>query len=192
MPDRMCEHTPNPALFDGDALLHTDRFPTNILVTGDGLRVVDWAWASRGAAWIDAALRAVWLIRSGHSPQQPGAGHPGDPASVGSTSTRWCAWGGSPPVGSVDIDYKRHGGVTTVPLHDAQEIALLEAVRPFAGWPCTPSWPAAAPRQPASPQSPRARGSRTCTREQLPRAAMTAWSASGKRRLGTGGTRLLR
>ncbi|MFF5809679.1 hypothetical protein [Streptomyces sp. NPDC012746] len=34
------------------------------------------------------------------------------------------------PVGSVDVDYKRQGGVTTVPLYDAQEIALLEVVRP--------------------------------------------------------------
>ncbi|WP_257789480.1 hypothetical protein [Streptomyces sp. Sge12] len=43
MPDRMWEHTPNPALFDGDALLHTDWFPTNVLVPGDGVRIVDWA-----------------------------------------------------------------------------------------------------------------------------------------------------
>ncbi|MGN5392406.1 phosphotransferase family protein [Streptomyces sp. JL7001] len=70
MSDRMREHTPDPALFDGHALLHTDWFPTNILITGDGVRVVDWAWASRGAAWIDAALWAVWLVRSGHSPEQ--------------------------------------------------------------------------------------------------------------------------
>ncbi|MGW2672350.1 hypothetical protein ACWC5F_30400 [Streptomyces sp. NPDC001272] len=38
------------------------------------------------------------------------------------------------PVGSVDIDYKRHGGVTTVPLYDAQEIALLEVVHPSVDW----------------------------------------------------------
>ncbi|MFD4866228.1 hypothetical protein [Streptomyces sp. NPDC058412] len=38
------------------------------------------------------------------------------------------------PIGSVDIDYKRHGGVTTVPLYDAQEIALLEVVRPCVDW----------------------------------------------------------
>ncbi|WP_327732455.1 hypothetical protein OG749_45810 [Streptomyces nojiriensis] len=38
------------------------------------------------------------------------------------------------PIGSVDIDYKRQGGVTTVPLYDAQEIALLEVVRPCVDW----------------------------------------------------------
>ncbi|MFJ8570371.1 hypothetical protein [Streptomyces sp. NPDC093514] len=38
------------------------------------------------------------------------------------------------PIGSVDIDYKHHGGVTTVPLYDAQEIALLEVVRPSVDW----------------------------------------------------------
>ncbi|WP_328966170.1 hypothetical protein [Streptomyces virginiae] len=38
------------------------------------------------------------------------------------------------PVATVDVDYKRHGGVTTVPLYDAQEIALLEVVRPCVDW----------------------------------------------------------
>ncbi|MFF1561561.1 hypothetical protein [Streptomyces sp. NPDC058279] len=38
------------------------------------------------------------------------------------------------PVGSVDIDYKRHGGVTTIPLYDAEDIALLEVVRPSVDW----------------------------------------------------------
>ncbi|WP_327286041.1 hypothetical protein [Streptomyces sp. NBC_01205] len=38
------------------------------------------------------------------------------------------------PVGSVDVDYKHHGGVTAVPLYDAQEIALLEVVRPTVDW----------------------------------------------------------
>lgn len=34
----------------------------------------------------------------------------------------------------MDVDYKHHGGVTTVPLYDAQEIALLEVVRPSVDW----------------------------------------------------------
>ncbi|MFF2404434.1 hypothetical protein ACWCY1_27880 [Streptomyces goshikiensis] len=37
-------------------------------------------------------------------------------------------------VGSVEVDFKRQGGVTTVPLYDAQEIALLEVVRPSVDW----------------------------------------------------------
>ncbi|MFF4012538.1 hypothetical protein [Streptomyces sp. NPDC001717] len=38
------------------------------------------------------------------------------------------------PVGSVEIDYKRHGGVTTVPLYFAEDVALLPVVRPWVDW----------------------------------------------------------
>ncbi|MER7521014.1 hypothetical protein [Streptomyces sp. NPDC126499] len=38
------------------------------------------------------------------------------------------------PVGSVDVDYKRQGGVTTVPLYSAQDVALLPLVRPSVDW----------------------------------------------------------
>ncbi|WP_327364692.1 hypothetical protein [Streptomyces sp. NBC_01296] len=38
------------------------------------------------------------------------------------------------PVGAVDVDYKRQGGVTTIPLYDARDIALLEVVRPSVDW----------------------------------------------------------
>ncbi|MFD4741405.1 hypothetical protein ACFWNQ_29150 [Streptomyces virginiae] len=38
------------------------------------------------------------------------------------------------PVATVDVDYKRQGGMTTVPLYDAREIALLEVVRPCVDW----------------------------------------------------------
>lgn len=38
------------------------------------------------------------------------------------------------PVASVDIDYKHHGGVTTVPLYSAVDVALLEVVRPSVDW----------------------------------------------------------
>ncbi|WP_405982903.1 hypothetical protein [Streptomyces sp. NBC_00158] len=34
------------------------------------------------------------------------------------------------PVGSVDVDYERQGGVTTVPPYSAEDVALLEVVRP--------------------------------------------------------------
>ncbi|MEY9988055.1 hypothetical protein ABIE67_000087 [Streptomyces sp. V4I8] len=69
MPDRMKAHTSTPELFAGDTLCHTDWFPTNVLITNRAV-VVDWAWASRGAAWIDPALWVVWLINSGHTPTQ--------------------------------------------------------------------------------------------------------------------------
>lgn len=41
--------------------------PGNVLVNGRAY-LVDWAWPTRGAAWIDPACLAVWLIASGHSP----------------------------------------------------------------------------------------------------------------------------
>ncbi|MGW2725113.1 aminoglycoside phosphotransferase [Streptomyces sp. NPDC001492] len=70
MPDRMKAHTDTPELFAGGSLCHTDWFPTNVLVADGRTLVVDWAWASRGAAWIDAALWVVWLINCGHTPAQ--------------------------------------------------------------------------------------------------------------------------
>ncbi|MER6392772.1 hypothetical protein ABT236_30445 [Streptomyces sp. NPDC001523] len=38
------------------------------------------------------------------------------------------------PVATVTVDFKRQGGVTTVPLYDAQQVALLEVVHPCVDW----------------------------------------------------------
>ncbi|MEU5810718.1 hypothetical protein [Streptomyces sp. NPDC047718] len=38
------------------------------------------------------------------------------------------------PVGSVTVDYKRQGGLTTVPLYSAEDVALLPIVRPWVDW----------------------------------------------------------
>ncbi|MFC9399210.1 hypothetical protein ACFTWS_39790 [Streptomyces sp. NPDC057027] len=38
------------------------------------------------------------------------------------------------PTCTIDIDYKRHGGVTTVPLYSAESIALLPLTRPTVDW----------------------------------------------------------
>lgn len=56
------------ALLAGDQLLHTDLNPHNILITSAGARIVDWAWPTLGAAWIDPACAALWLIAEGHTP----------------------------------------------------------------------------------------------------------------------------
>ncbi|GAB2825962.1 phosphotransferase family protein [Streptomyces daliensis] len=58
------------ALFDGDALLHTDWNPTNVIVRDSVARVVDWAWPTRGASWIDPACWVVWLTAEGHAPDE--------------------------------------------------------------------------------------------------------------------------
>lgn len=55
-------------LFRGDALLHTDWNNTNVLVDQGRARLVDWGWATRGAAWLDAAYWTIWLIAAGHAP----------------------------------------------------------------------------------------------------------------------------
>jgi hypothetical protein len=65
MPDRMAAYSDTPELFAGERLLHTDWHDTNVLVHEGRALLVDWAWASRGAGWIDPALWAIWLIAGG-------------------------------------------------------------------------------------------------------------------------------
>lgn len=58
------------ALLDGDHLLHTDIAPHNVLICADGAHLIDWAWPTRGPAWIDPAVWIIRLIDAGHSPAQ--------------------------------------------------------------------------------------------------------------------------
>jgi len=57
-------------MIDGNTLIHTDVSPYNFLVHGSGVTLVDWSMPCRGAAWIDAALMVIRLVRAGHSPAQ--------------------------------------------------------------------------------------------------------------------------
>lgn len=59
----------NPAM-DGEMLVHSDLNPANLIVTANGVRVVDWAYATKGAPWVELALLAPWLVGSAHSPEQ--------------------------------------------------------------------------------------------------------------------------
>ncbi|MER8028163.1 aminoglycoside phosphotransferase [Streptomyces bauhiniae] len=64
---------PDLRFFAGPHLLHTDLNNANVLVgdhaaEGDRARLVDWAWATRGAAWLDAGYWVIWLIAAGHTP----------------------------------------------------------------------------------------------------------------------------
>lgn len=52
--------------FSGDTLLHTDLAPHNMLVT-DRAHLIDWAWPTRGAAWIDPAVLILRLMEAGHT-----------------------------------------------------------------------------------------------------------------------------
>lgn len=55
-------------LFAGNTLLHTDFAPDNVLMDGRRARLVDWAWPTRGAAFVDPYVLAVRLVAAGRSP----------------------------------------------------------------------------------------------------------------------------
>jgi hypothetical protein len=55
----------------GDALLHCDLNPANVLISREGtVRVVDWAFVARGAAFLEPALLVPWLLKAGHHPTE--------------------------------------------------------------------------------------------------------------------------
>lgn len=54
----------------GDTLVHTDLGPANLIVTPHGLRIVDWAMATKAASWVELAMLTQWLISAGHTPKQ--------------------------------------------------------------------------------------------------------------------------
>lgn len=64
---RWSAYTETPEILAGNALLHTEWSPGNVLIS-DRAYLVDWAWPTRGAAWIDPACWTVWLVASGHTP----------------------------------------------------------------------------------------------------------------------------
>ncbi|MGD3112326.1 aminoglycoside phosphotransferase [Streptomyces sp. YGL11-2] len=88
---RLERYAANPAeleLFTGTSLLHTDLNNANVLVD-DRAHFVDWAWATRGAAWLDAGYWVIWLISAG--------GH--DPKSAEQWAGRVPAWHTAPTKG---------------------------------------------------------------------------------------------
>jgi hypothetical protein len=61
-------HPDAERLFAGNALIHSDINPSNILMREAEVALVDWGYPTRGAAYIDAASFVIQLIASGHSP----------------------------------------------------------------------------------------------------------------------------
>lgn len=55
-------------LLAGNTLLHTDYSPDNILIKAGTARLVDWAWPTLGASFIDPACFVVRLVAAGHEP----------------------------------------------------------------------------------------------------------------------------
>ncbi|WP_234367614.1 phosphotransferase family protein [Streptomyces pluripotens] len=66
--DRWADYAPPGTVhhFSGNTLLHTDFAPDNVLIVGERARLVDWAWPTRGAAWIDPGALALRLMDAGH------------------------------------------------------------------------------------------------------------------------------
>ncbi|WP_157882306.1 phosphotransferase family protein [Streptomyces rubellomurinus] len=52
---------------EGDTLLHCDLRADNMLLSDGRVRVIDWSWFARGAAWVDAAFFLPQLMLAGHA-----------------------------------------------------------------------------------------------------------------------------
>ncbi|WP_419703504.1 phosphotransferase [Promicromonospora sp. NFX87] len=59
-----------PSILPGDSLVHGDIHQLNLLVHGDQVRLIDWAWSRTGPPWVDAALLVPRLIGEGHEPAE--------------------------------------------------------------------------------------------------------------------------
>ncbi|MGI5205975.1 hypothetical protein ACQEU6_30925 [Spirillospora sp. CA-108201] len=74
----------------GTALLHTDINANNVIITpGETVYLVDWAFVSHGAAWVEMGQMIPWLLSAGHTPSsaegwlsQFAAWREADPASI--------------------------------------------------------------------------------------------------------------
>ncbi|GAA0244174.1 hypothetical protein GCM10009527_046110 [Actinomadura nitritigenes] len=68
---RWQRYVDDPApLAAGGVLLHTDLNQDNFIITRDGSAyVVDWAFVTRGAPWLELVLLIPWLLKAGHHPQ---------------------------------------------------------------------------------------------------------------------------
>lgn len=104
---RWAAYSDRASLFAGDHLSHTDWSPGNVLISASA-RLVDWAWPTRGAAWIDPACWIVWLIACGHSPAEaedhaslvPAFGHAPEQAVTAFAAAQAAMWaeiGGDAP-----------------------------------------------------------------------------------------------
>ncbi|AXK34481.1 aminoglycoside phosphotransferase [Streptomyces armeniacus] len=86
---RYVNHASDLDHFAGQSLLHTDLNNANVLVDATTAYLVDWAWATRGAAWLDAGYWVVWLIAAG--------GH--EPAEAEQWAAEVPAWRSAPAAG---------------------------------------------------------------------------------------------
>jgi thiamine kinase-like enzyme len=55
-------------LLAGSTVAHTDLHRHNIMI-GDRVKLVDWAWPTLAAPWLDTACIGLQLIEAGHHPE---------------------------------------------------------------------------------------------------------------------------
>ncbi|MEV5574798.1 phosphotransferase [Spirillospora sp. NPDC052269] len=83
---RWQKYAGDPTAFSGGALLHTDLNEDNLIITEDGgAYVVDWAFVTRGAPWLELMMLMPWLIGAGH-----------EPASADAWAARFPSWAQAP------------------------------------------------------------------------------------------------
>jgi hypothetical protein len=66
--DHWARYAADPAVFDGDMLVHRDMNPCNFVVSDERAWLVDWGWAVRGPAWLTAAELVLSLLEAEWSP----------------------------------------------------------------------------------------------------------------------------
>jgi len=64
------DHDTARDLLTGQTLLHTDFNPLNVLMDAGAAWLIDWAWPTRGAAFIDPACFLLRLMLDGHTAPQ--------------------------------------------------------------------------------------------------------------------------
>lgn len=88
--DRWAAYIPDPvhrAALAGRCLAHTDFNPENVIITsGQRAVLVDWAWSTAAAPWLDPALGCIWLIATGRQ----------SPAEAERWASRMPAWRAAP------------------------------------------------------------------------------------------------
>ncbi|MEU5428498.1 protein kinase [Streptomyces olivoreticuli] len=112
------------AFLRGDALLHTDINPSNLTVGEAGAWIIDWAWPTRGAAFIDPACLVVQLVSAGHSPE-----------SAEGWAARCTAWANADPK-AIDVfaaaDLRMHRAIADQRPDQAWLTAMADAAQAWA------------------------------------------------------------
>ncbi|WP_258038793.1 aminoglycoside phosphotransferase family protein [Streptomyces sp. SM12] len=67
--DRFAASPEQAGQFRGTTLVHGDINPSNFVIGAEQSWVVDWAWPTLGAGFVDPACLVVQLVSAGHAPE---------------------------------------------------------------------------------------------------------------------------